>query len=203
MQIQSRKCVMSLFSIQLNWSKMCTNSVIISKDNLISKEYSFHILKHLQYQWERERKVAEVIIWNRKKNKQFSKRRVLGRTHKHTQTRRERNASFCRELIVLPGACVWSLDTYFNLSPIHHFVGFLCRNFIPSKALYSNIISCDFIDNANGIFQIVGVLSFTSFCREQAKRSHCNFSCRARAFASVCWAQGVMIDDFEPMLMHC
>ena len=29
-------------------------------------------------------------------------------------------ASFCRKLVVLPGACVWSLDTYFNLLPIYH-----------------------------------------------------------------------------------
>ena len=26
-----------------------------------------------------------------------------------------------QELVILPGACVWSLDTYFNLSPIYHF----------------------------------------------------------------------------------
>ena len=30
------------------------------------------------------------------------------------------HTSFCRELIVLQGACVWSLDTYFNLSLINH-----------------------------------------------------------------------------------
>ena len=30
------------------------------------------------------------------------------------------HASFCRELIVLPGACICSLDTYFNLAPIHY-----------------------------------------------------------------------------------
>ena len=29
---------------------------------------------------------------------------------------RERKHDFCRELIVLPGACVWSLDTYFKLT---------------------------------------------------------------------------------------
>ena len=33
---------------------------------------------------------------------------------------REHIASCCRELIVLPGACVYSLDTYFNLSPLNH-----------------------------------------------------------------------------------
>ena len=62
------------------------------------------------------------------------------------------HASFCRELIVLPGACIWSLDTYFNLSPIYHL--YVCQNFIPSKILSSNIISCNLIYNANGIFKL-------------------------------------------------
>ena len=30
------------------------------------------------------------------------------------------NPSFCRELIILPGAGIWSLDTYFNLWPVYH-----------------------------------------------------------------------------------
>ena len=36
-----------------------------------------------------------------------------------------------------------------------------------------------------------GVLLFTSFCREQAKHSHCQFSCSALAFMSSCRAHAV------------
>ena len=47
-------------------------------------------------------------------------------------------APFCRALIVLPGACVWNLDTYFNLSPIYQlYTCFICRNFKPGKILSS------------------------------------------------------------------
>ena len=42
---------------------------------------------------------------------------ILSGTWKTTWTHK----SFCQELIVLPGACVWGLDTYFILSPINHF----------------------------------------------------------------------------------
>ena len=59
------------------------------------------------------------------------------------------HASFCRELIVLPGACVWSLDTYFNLhvSPINNLYILFVERFC-----HQNNISCNFIYNANGIF---------------------------------------------------
>ena len=30
------------------------------------------------------------------------------------------HASFFRELIILPNPCIWSLDTYLNVSPIYH-----------------------------------------------------------------------------------
>ena len=61
----------------------------------------------------------------------------------------------------------------------------MCWNFILSKILSSNVISCNLIYNANGIFKsFMVVLSFTSFCWEQAKHSHCQFSwyssCSAR-----------------------
>ena len=62
------------------------------------------------------------------------------------------------------------------------FVCFICRKFIPNKILSSNIISCSFIYSA------MGFLSFTSFCREQAKRSHCLFFCQACTFTSFCRA---------------
>ena len=35
--------------------------------------------------------------------------------------------SFCRELIVLPAACTWSLDTYCILSPIYHLHVYLLK----------------------------------------------------------------------------
>ena len=37
------------------------------------------------------------------------------------------HTSFCRELIVLPGACDWSRDTYFRLLPIHNFLCFIIK----------------------------------------------------------------------------
>ena len=58
------------------------------------------------------------------------------------------HASFWWELIILSHAC---LDTYFDLSPINHLYISICRNFIRSKILSSNI-SCSFIYNANGMF---------------------------------------------------
>ena len=64
------------------------------------------------------------------------------------------HASFCRELVILPGICIWSLDTYFNLSPIFHlFVCSICGNITPSTILSSNITSYNSIYNANGIFK--------------------------------------------------
>ena len=50
--------------------------------------------------------------------------------------------------IVLPGMH-WSLDTYFNLLPIYYlYVLFVKISYQP------NIISCNFIYNANGIFKL-------------------------------------------------
>ena len=70
-----------------------------------------------------------------------------------SEERRERNVLFCREFIVLPGAC---FNTYFNSAPIYHlYIYSICRNFIPSQILSSNIISSfilKFIYNAKGIF---------------------------------------------------
>ena len=56
----------------------------------------------------------------------------------------------CQELIILPGAWVWSLDTLFNLSPIYNFI---YQNLIPRKVMSSNIISCNFIYNFAGILK--------------------------------------------------
>ena len=65
---------------------------------------------------------------------------------------------FCREIIVLPRTCLWSLDTYMYmyLSPITNlsFVCFIFRHFIPSKILSSNSIPCNFIYNTNGKFKL-------------------------------------------------
>ena len=96
--------------------------------------------------------------------------------------------SFCRELIILPCACVWSLDTYmymyFNLLPSYHLcVLFVGMSYIATFCLqiYSAILK---IYNAN----FMGFLSFTSFCRKQAYNSLCQFSCRAPTFTSFCCA---------------
>ena len=75
--------------------------------------------------------------------------------------------SLCREFIALPGACVWSLDTYFNLLPINTlYVYFMCRNFIPSKILSSNIYPANFIYNANRIFT-----SWEFYCSHPSARN--------------------------------
>ena len=66
------------------------------------------------------------------------------------------------------------------------FICFICQNFIPSKSLSSNIISCNLFTMLMGFY-----LLFTSFCREQAKRSHCQFSCSTLAFMSSCRAHAV------------
>ena len=89
---------------------------------------------------------------------------------------RERNPSFCRDLIILPGACVKSLDTYsnFNLLPIYHLHVLFVENFIPSKILSTNIIPAISFTMLIEFFKswefIIHVL-----CREQAKISHCRF----------------------------
>ena len=64
------------------------------------------------------------------------------------------HASFCRELIILSGACVWSLDAYFNLSPINHLYVLFVQMSYQAIFFSSNIISCNFIYNANGIFKL-------------------------------------------------
>ena len=57
---------------------------------------------------------------------------VINRFHNENQYRRVpgrtmwTHTSFCQKLIVLLGTCVWSLDTYFNLSPLNH----LCVLFV-------------------------------------------------------------------------
>ena len=85
-----------------------------------------------------------------------------------------RNASFCQELIALPGTCIKSGHLYQPIANLS-FVCFICRNFMPSKILSSDIISCK-------------LLSFTSFCQEQANHSHCQFSCQVCMLTSFCRA---------------
>ena len=94
------------------------------------------------------------------------------------------HASFCWEFIVLPGACVWSHNTYFNLSPIYHMYVFFVK--IPYQARFCLQISysSNFIYNANGIFKLWEFLSVMPFCRKQAKHSACQFSCRAHTITS-------------------
>ena len=95
------------------------------------------------------------------------------------------HTSFCRELIVLPGASVWSLDTYCNPSAIYHLHVLFVEISYQSKILSSNIISCKFIYNANEIFKLWEFYR----CREQTKCSHHQFSCLVHAFTSFCRAQ--------------
>ena len=96
--------------------------------------------------------------------------------------------------IVLPGthrsARRMRLKSGHQLQPIANlpFVCFICQNYTSSKILSSNIIPCNFIYTMlNGIFKL-WVILFTSFCREQAKRLHCQFICRAHTFMSLCRA---------------
>ena len=107
--------------------------------------------------------------------------RVPGRT---TWT----HMSFCQELIVLQGTCIWSLDTYFNLLPIYHL--YVCLFFISYQARVCLQISYPAI-----LFtMLLGFLNCGSFIvrallpGEQAQRSHCQFSCWAHAFTSFCRA---------------
>ena len=85
---------------------------------------------------------------------QFIYRWVPGRrTWTHT--------SFCRELIILPGACVWSLDTYFIWSPIYHlFILFVEISHQTRLCLQITQHAIVFY-NANGIFKLLG------FCRSR------------------------------------
>ena len=59
------------------------------------------------------------------------------------------NASFCQvhafEVLAPPQL----------IAKFHIIVCYICWNFIPSKILSSNIISCHFIYNANGIFKLL------------------------------------------------
>ena len=58
-----------------------------------------------------------------------------------------RNSSFCQ---------VHAFDVLTPTSTYHQFIicMFICRNFIPSTILSSNIISCNYICSANGIFKL-------------------------------------------------
>ena len=47
----------------------------------------------------------------------------------------------------------------------------------------------------------LGILLFTSFCREQAKRSRCDTSCRARAFTSFCQAHKILFLPYPSSLL--
>ena len=60
------------------------------------------------------------------------------------------------ECIFLPDARVKNLDTSYNTlqHPIYHLYVLFCQNFIPSKILSSNIISCNLIYNASKMFFI-------------------------------------------------
>ena len=71
--------------------------------------------------------------------------------HTHTlSSARQNGIRFATNFPFCKGTCVWSLDTYFKLSPIYHLYGmfylymFICWNVIPRKILSSNIISYKF-----------------------------------------------------------
>ena len=68
------------------------------------------------------------------------------------EERCERTCGFAGNSLIW-STCIWSLDTYFNQSPIYHLYVFIFRNFIPSKILSSNVISHNFIFNAKAIFR--------------------------------------------------
>ena len=124
-------------------------------------------------------------------------------THTHTHTHKQKKNS-AREndvnaYVILPGThhsaggCVWSLDTYFNPAPIDHLYVLFVE--ISYQARFCLQISYPAILFTMLMYLIVAVLSYTSFCREQAKRWHCQFSCRAHAVTSFCRACTVTCRD--------
>ena len=96
------------------------------------------------------------------------------------------HASFCQELIVLPGTCVWCFVTYmyFNLSPIYH----LCILFveISYQARFCLQISCPAVlcimlmgflkahndMSNNGCLQGQGTLIFQAYVSLWTKLTH-------------------------------
>ena len=103
--------------------------------------------------------------------------------------RRECTHPFANQLIILPDAIVWNLDTYICCTSTYR--QFIICMFYMSKFhtkqdfVFKYHILQFFLYNAYGTFKIiVGVSLFTPFCREQAKHSHCQFSCQAHVFMS-------------------
>ena len=102
------------------------------------------------------------------------------------------NTSFCWELIVLPSLFVWSLDTYFNLSPIYHL-------YVLSVKIAYQTRFCLQISYPAILFTM-GFLNPGSFIvhalrpgTNKQTNSHCQFSCRVYIFTSFCRAQNDMV----------
>ena len=114
-----------------------------------------------------------------------------------------RHAPFCRKLIVLPGACICSLVTYFNLLSINHlYVLFV-------EISYQARLCLQISYPAISVTMLIGFLKswefslFMPFCREQAKHSHCQFFCWAHRFTSFCRAHGgVLMSCWHHMISH-
>ena len=69
--------------------------------------------------------------------------------------------------------------TYFNLLPINHLNVFVCRNFIPSKILSSNIISCNIIYSAIRILKSWGFYLSRPSAGNKQNVHIVSFSCQA------------------------
>ena len=93
------------------------------------------------------------------------------------------NSSFCQ---------AHAFEVFSPIQPFANllFVCFICRNFIPSKNLSSDITFCNFIDNANGIFQLWEFYHSCPFARN--KQSIHSVSFPVHAFTSFCWAHNKM-----------
>ena len=117
-------------------------------------------------------------------------RQVPGRTMwKHT--------SFCWELINLPGACVWSLGTYFNRSPFYHIL-FLEISYQARFCLWTGIISCNFIYNANQMLNS-GRFIIHALLPGSSKVFILPVFLRAHTFKSFCRACTGMFENFQSL----
>ena len=90
------------------------------------------------------------------------------------------------ELIVLPSTCLWSLDTYFNVSPFYHMYVLFVKISYQARFCLQISYSAILFKIASGIFKSWEFLSFTSFCRKQAKLSYWQYSCWMHVFTLFC-----------------
>ena len=113
------------------------------------------------------------------------------------------HALFCWELLSLPAACIWSLDTY-TCTYMSTYRQFIICKFYLSKFHTSKDSVLKYILQI--LFTLLlGFLKCGKFivhvlCREQAKRSHFKLSCRAHTFTSFCQAYNRLYSPPGPLM---